>query len=103
MVAKTTDLRASPPSTTAGSMGDTVLNEAAFDVSEIFEERPNPIWPEVVIPRARIGDMTSDELVTLLESKGAEGGFLESVPSGGIPAGRFGNMLSNDETAEKAI
>ena len=37
MVAKTVVPVASHPSTTAGSTGETVLNETAFDVSEIFE------------------------------------------------------------------
>ena len=45
MVAKTVVPGASPPSTTAGSTGDTVLNETAFDVSEIFET-VNPLGPE---------------------------------------------------------
>ena len=42
MVAKTVVPGASPPSTTAGSTGETVLNETAFDVSEIFET-VNPV------------------------------------------------------------
>ena len=37
MVANTVGLGASPPFTTAGSTGDTVLNETAFNVSEIRE------------------------------------------------------------------
>ena len=76
MVAKTVVPGGSPPSTTAGSTGETVLNETAFDVSEIFET-VNPVGPEARQIRARIGGMTCDELVNLLESKGADGGFLE--------------------------
>ncbi len=45
MVAKTVVPGTSPPSTTAGSTGDTVFNETAFDVSEIFET-VNPVGPE---------------------------------------------------------
>ena len=44
MVAKTVVLGKSTPSTIAGSTGDTVLNETAFDVSEIFET-VNPVGP----------------------------------------------------------
>ena len=71
MVAKTVVPGDSPPSTTAGSTGDTVLNETAFDVSEIFET-VNPLGPEArqspaEQTRAPIGGMTCDELVNLLE------------------------------------
>ena len=57
MVAKTVAPGGSPPSTTAGSTGETVLNETAFDASEIFET-VNPIGPEPRQARARIGGMT---------------------------------------------
>ena len=72
MVAKTVGLGASPPSRTAGSTGDTVLNETAFDVSAEIRETVNPVGPEAGQARARIGGMTCDELVRLLESNGAE-------------------------------
>ena len=68
MVAKTVVPGTSPPSTTAGSTGDTVLNETAFDVSE-RRETVNPVGPETRQTRARIVDMTCDELANLLESK----------------------------------
>ena len=83
MVAKTVGPGASPPSTTAGSTGDTVLNETAFDVSEI-RETVNPVGPEAGQARARIGGMSCDELVSLLESNGANGGCLEIILSGGM-------------------
>ena len=92
MVAKTVVPGGSPPSTTAGSTGETVLNETAFDVSEIFET-VNPVGPEARQIRARIGGMTCDELVNLLESNGADGGFLESVLSGGMTGAEFKDML----------
>ena len=48
MVAKTVGLGASTPdpSTTAGSIGDTVLNETAFDVSAEIRETVNPVGSE---------------------------------------------------------
>ena len=45
LVAKTVVPGASPPSTTAGSTEETVLNETAFDVSETFKA-VNPMGPE---------------------------------------------------------
>ena len=102
MVAKTVVPGASPPSTTAGSTGDTVLNETAFDVSEIFET-VNPVGPEARQIRARIGGMTCDELVNLLESNGADGGFLESVLSGGMTGAEFKEMLLSAGTAQEAV
>ena len=54
MVAKTVVPEGSPPSTTAGFTGETVLNETAFDVFEIFET-VNPVGPEARQIRARIG------------------------------------------------
>ena len=64
MVAKTVVPGGSPPSTTAGSTGDTVLNETAFDVSEIFET-VNPLGPETRQrparqTRARMSDIAGD-------------------------------------------
>ena len=37
----------------------------------------NPVGPEARQIRARIGGRTCDELVNLLESNGADGGFLD--------------------------
>jgi hypothetical protein len=37
--------------------------------------------------------MTCDELVNLLESNGADGGFLESLLSGGTTGAEFKDML----------
>ena len=102
MVAKTVGPGASPPSTTAGSTGDTVLNETAFDVSEI-RETVNPVGPEAGQARARIGGMSCDELVNLLESNGADGGFLESVLSGGMTGVEFKEMLLSAGTAQEAV
>ena len=102
MVAKTVGPGASPPSTTAGSTGDTVLNETAFDVSEIFET-VNPVGPEARQIRARIGGMTCDELVNLLASNGADGGFLESVLSGGMTGAEFKDMLVDAGSAQEAV
>ena len=102
MVAKTVVPGGSPPSTTAGSTGETVLNETAFDVSEIFET-VNPIGPEARQTRARIGGMTCDELVNLLESNGADGGFLESVLSGGMTGAEFKVMMESAGTAQEAV
>ena len=102
MVAKTVVPGGSPPSTTAGSTGETVLNETAFDVSEIFET-VNPVGPEARQIRARIGGMTCDELVNLLESNGADGGFLESVLSGGMTGAEFKVMLESAGTAQEAV
>ena len=102
MVAKTVVPGGSPPSATAGSTGETVLNETAFDVSEIFET-VNPIGPEARQTRARIGGMTCDELVNLLESNGADGGFLESVLSGGMTGAEFKEMLESAGTAQEAV
>ena len=102
MVAKTVVPGGSPPSTTAGSTGETVLNETAFDVSEIFET-VNPVGPEARQIRARIGGMTCDELVNLLESNGADGGFLESVLSGGMTGAEFKEMLESAGTAQEAV
>ena len=65
MVAKTVGPGASPPSTIAGSTRDTVLNETAFDVSEI-REIVNPVGPEARHTRAHIGGMSCDKLVSLL-------------------------------------
>ena len=102
MVAKTVGPGDSPPSTTAGSTGDTVLNETAFDVSEI-RETVNPVGPEAGQARARIGGMSCDELVNLLESNGADGGFLESVLSGGMTGVEFKEMLLSAGTAQEAV
>ena len=41
-----------------------------------ISETVNPTGPDVRQIRARIGDKTCDELVNLLESDGADGGFL---------------------------
>ena len=98
MVAKTVVPGGSPPSTTAGSTGETVLNETAFDVSEIFET-VNPVGPEARQIRARIGGMTCDELVDLLENNGAVGGFLESVLSGGMTSAEFKDVLVDARSA----
>ena len=102
MVAKTVGPGASPPSTTAGSAGDTVLNETAFDVSEI-RETVNPVGPEAGQSHAHIGSMNSDELVNLLESHGADGGFLESVLSGGVTGAEFKEMLGSVGSAPEAV
>ena len=102
MVAKTVVPGGSPPSTTAGSTGETVLNETAFDASEIFET-VNPIGPEARQAHARIGDMTCDELVTLLEINGTDGGFLESVLSSGTTGVQFKEMMLSAGTAKEAI
>ena len=82
MVAKTVVPGTSPPSTTACSTGDTVLNETEFDALE-RRETVNPVGPETRQTRARIVDMTCDELVRLLESNGADDSILESVLSDG--------------------
>ena len=102
MVAKTVVPGGSPPSTTAGSTGETVLNETAFGASEIFETL-NPIGPEARQARARIGGMTCDELVNLLENYGADGGFLESVLSGGMTGAEFKEMILSAGTAQEAV
>ena len=102
MVAKTVGPGASPPSTTAGSTGDTVLNETAFDVSEI-RETVNPVGPEAGQSRARISGMSCDELVNLLEDNGADGGFLESILSGGMTGVEFKEMLLSAGTAQEAV
>ena len=102
MVAKTVVPGASPPSTTAGSTGETVLNETAFDVSEIFET-VNPVGPEARQIRVRLGGMACDELFNLLESNGADGGFLESVLSGGVTGAEFERMLASAGTAQEAV
>ena len=102
MVAKTVVPGTSPPSTTAGSTGDTVLNETAFDVSE-RRETVNRVGPETRQTRARIGGMTCDELVNLLENYGADGGFLESVLSGGMTGAEFKEMLASAGTAQEAV
>ena len=85
-------------STRSGSTGETVLNETAFDVSEIFET-VNPVGHEARQIRARIGGMTCDELVNLLESNEADGGFLESVLSGGVTGAEFERMWASAGTA----
>ena len=102
MVAKTVVPGTSPPSTTAGSTGDTVLNETAFDVSE-RRETVNRVGPETRQTRARIGGMTCDELVNLLENYGADGGFLESVLSGGMTGAEFKEMIGDAGTAQEAV
>ena len=102
MVAKTVGPGPSPPSTTAGSTGDTVLNETAFDVTEI-RETVNPVGPEAGQSHAHIGSMNSDELVNLLESHGADGGFLESVLSGGVTGAEFKEMLGSVGSAPEAV
>ena len=102
MVAKTVGLGASPPSRTAGSTGDTVLNETAFDVSEI-RETVNPVGNEARQIRARIGGMSCDELVSLLEINGADGDFLESVLSIGMIGVEFKLMLESAGTAQEAV
>ena len=102
MVAKTVVPGTSPPSTTAGSTGDTVLDETAFDFSEI-RETVNPVGPETRQARARIVDMTCDELVRLLESNGADDSTLETVLSGGMTGVEFKDMLASAGTAQEAI
>ena len=101
MIAKTVVPGTSTPSTTSGSTGDTVLNETAFDVSEI-RETVNPVGPETGQTRARIGDMSCDELVRFLESNGADDSILESVLSGGVTGAEFKMMLESAETAHEA-
>ena len=98
MVAKTVVPGGSPHFTTAGSTGETVLHETAFDVSEI-SETVNQVGPEARQIRACIGGMTCDELVNLLENYGADGGFLESVLSGGMTGAEFKDMLVDAGTA----
>ena len=102
MVAKTVVPGGSPPSTTAGSAGETVLNETAFEVSEILET-VNPVGPEARQIRAHIGGMTCDELVNLVESKGIDGGFLESVLSDGMTGAEFKLMMESAGTAQDAV
>ena len=102
MVAKTVVPGTSPPSTTAGSTGDTVLNETAFDVSE-RRETVNSMGPETGQTRARIVDMTCDELARLLESNGADDSTLESVLSCGTTGVEFKDMLTNAGTAQEAV
>ena len=92
MVAKTVGPGASPPSTTAGPTGDTVLSEAAFDAPEV-REAVGPVGPKARQARARIGGMSCDELVNLFEDNGADGGSLESVLSGGATGAEFKLML----------
>ena len=92
----------SPPSTTAGSIGDTVFNETAFDISE-RRETVNPMGPETRQTRARIVDMTCDELVNLLENKGADGSFLENVLSNGMTGAEFKLMMKSAGTAQEAV
>ena len=103
MVAKTVGLGASPPSTTAGSTGDTVLNETAFDVSAEIRETVNPVGPEAGQARVRIGGMSCDELVNFLENNGADGGFLESLLSGGMTGAEFKLMMEGAGTAQEAV
>ena len=102
MVAKTVGPGASPPSTTAGSTGDTVLNETAFDVLEI-RETVNPVGPEARHARARIGGMSCDELVRFLESNGADDSILENVLSGGGIGAEFKDMLVSAGTAHEVV
>ena len=103
MVAKTVGLGASPPSRTAGSTGDTVPNETAFDVSAEIRETVNPVGPEAGQARARIVDMTCDELARLLESNGADDSTLETVLSGSMKGAEFTDMLASAGTAQEAV
>ena len=102
MVAKTVVPVTSPPSTIAGSTGETVLNETAFDVSE-RRETVNPVGPETRHTRARIVDMTCDEFANLLESNGADRGFLESVLSCGTTGAEFKEILVSAGTAQEVV
>ena len=47
--------------------------------------------------------MTCDELVDLLESNGANRGFLESVPSCGTTEAEFKEILVSAGTAQEAV
>jgi hypothetical protein len=47
--------------------------------------------------------MTCDELVNLLESNGADGGFLESLLSGGMTGAEFKLMMESAGTAQEAV
>ena len=102
MVAKTVVPGTSTPSTTTISTGDTVLNETAFDVSEI-RKTVNIVGLETRQTRARIGDMSCDELVRLLESNGADDSILESVLSDGMTGVEFKLMLESAGTAQEAV
>ena len=53
----------------------------------------NPVGPKARQMRARIGGMTCDELVNLLENKGADGGFFESILSVGMTGAEFKLMM----------
>ena len=102
MVAKTVIPGTSPLSTTAGSTGETVLNETAFDISE-RSEIVNPVRPEIGHTRACIVDMTCDELANLLESNGADRGFLESVLRCGKTGAEFKEILVSAGIAQEAV
>ena len=47
--------------------------------------------------------MTCDELVNLLESNGADSGFLESLLSGGMTGTEFKSMMESAGTAQEAV
>ena len=47
--------------------------------------------------------MTCDEHVNLLESKGADGGFLESVLSDGMTSSEFKLMMESAGTAQEVV
>ena len=47
--------------------------------------------------------MTCDKLVNLLESNGADGGFLENLLSGGMTGSEFNSTMESAGTAQKAV
>ena len=102
IVAKTVVPGTSTPSTTTGSTGDTVLDQTAFDVSEI-RETVNPVGPETRQTHARIGDMSCDELVRLFESNGSDDSILGSVLSDGMTGAEFKLMSGSVGIAQEAV
>ena len=95
MVAKTTG-PGSPPSTTAGSTGETALNETtSFDGASEVIETANPFSPGYVRQPANIISMTTSELVNHLESQGAESGFLESMMSCEMTGAALAEMFAS--------
>ena len=98
MVAKSNTTAGSPPSTSAGSVGDTVATDSEFQASEIFVE-PNPLANQA---RQPLASMTSEELATTMEGYGSSGEFLESILVDQMMGGDLHEMLRNSPSAPQA-
>ena len=98
MVAKSNTTAGSPPSTSAGSVGDTVATDSEFHDSEIFVE-PNPLANQA---RQPLASMTSEELATTMEGYGSSGEFLESILVDQMMGGDLHEMLRNSPSAPQA-